>query len=48
MIVPKLIFADSALWMWIPQLNLRHSLWNNNHVWKDEFFRTDPAIDYNN
>jgi hypothetical protein len=46
--IPELKLADSALWMWIPQLNIKKSIQENNRVWKDEFFRTDPAIDYNN
>ena len=46
--IPELKLAESALWMWIPQLNIKKSIQENNRVWKDEFFRTDPSTDYNN
>lgn len=51
MFVPKLVFADSALWMWIPQLKMRRIQEVKDEVfqcWKDEYFATNPAIDYNN
>ena len=49
--IPKLVFADSALWMWIPYLKLQRIGEVKDEVfqcWKDEYFVTDPTTDYNN
>lgn len=49
--IPKLVFADSALWMWLPQLKWRGYMDEKQaafQCWKDEYFATDPATDFNN
>lgn len=51
MIIPKLVFAESALWMWLWQLNSRKILEEKDRIfqcWKDEYFAADPATDFNN
>ena len=51
MIIPKLVFADSALWMWIPMLNMQRIQRVKDQVFqnlKDEYFSGNPATDFNN
>lgn len=51
MTIPKLVFAESALWLFLPHLKARQILkakYSFHLAWKDEYFVTDPATDYNN
>lgn len=51
MTIPKLVFADSALWMWLDK-NRLFEVWAKKDgaicSWRDEYFTTDPTTDYNN